>query len=327
MAVNEHDGDDKDALLSRLYREVAREEPPAHLDRAIAAAARASVGRRSSPAPARSPPWWTPWRLPFAFAALAVVSVSLVTLMMEEDPTRVASVPALPPPAAQEREAAKIAQAPVEAPASNTAPIKPEEPRRAQRQDTRKLEPEFVPEPPPASSSRGELARTDRAAPLAEAGPRELQKAPGSEAPPPAQDAIAAGAVGARSEVQARRSEDRAAAAPPPPPVPAAETASAPLGDARAPAARSAPQPAAKPAPTPKASIGIRGLERDGYAMQARPSPEVARHIVELEGKPPSAWIERVLTLRRDARMAEADGLLAEFRRRFPNEPLPAELQ
>jgi hypothetical protein len=323
MAVNEHDGDEKDALLSRLYREAAREEPPAHLDRAITAAARESVGRRSSPAYSRSRSWWTPWRLPFAFAALAVVSVSLVTLMIEEDAERVASVPASSPPAAQEREAAKIAQPPAEAAASNAAPGKPEQPRRAQRQDARKPEPEFVPEPPPTSATRGELARAEAPA---EAGPRALQKAPGSEAaPPPAQDALAAGAVGARSEVQSRRSEERAAAAPAP--APAAEAAQAPLGDARAPAARPAPQPAVKPAPAPKGTIGIRGMERDGYATQARPSPEVARHIVELEGKPPSAWIERVLTLRREARMAEADGLLAEFRRRFPGELLPPELQ
>jgi len=322
MAVNEHDGYEEDARLARLYKEAAREEPPAHLDRALRAAAREGAGR---PAPARTTSsWWAPWRLPFAFAALAVVSVSLVTLMIEEDRERVTSVPVSPPPRVYEREEAKIAQQPAEAPASIQGPRDAERSPRAQRQDARKLEPEFAPEPPSTTSPRREAPRAEAPAAAPEAGPRTLQKAPASAAEPsPVLGALGASAPrGTSSEVQAPRTEDRAAAAAAPEQAerPPAKPAPPPPA-AGAPAAERAPAPAAKPAPA------VRGLQREDYGMLARPSPEVARHIVDLESKPPAAWIERVLSLRREGRTAEADGLLAEFRRRFPGEPLPTELQ
>jgi hypothetical protein len=56
------------------------------------------------------------------------------------------------------------------------------------------------------------------------------------------------------------------------------------------------------------------------------PSPAAAL-ITELEGQPASRWIERIVTLRRDGRRHEAEALLAEFKLRYPSEPLPPSLQ
>ncbi len=284
MAVNEHGDPEQDPRLARLYRAAAREEPPAHVDRSIMAAAR-EVAQRPAPVQERSS-WWTPWRLPFALAALATLSVSLVTLMDEHDPERVASVPPpSPPPAAYEREQAKTAQ-PSQAPASAAAPAKEPQIRALRREDAREAGPAPLPEAGVASSARSEVARAEAPAPLADA-PQARQKAS-------AGDGAAQGAP--------------------------AESPASVLAE------RPAPAPSARPAPASKARSAIRGLEVEGYAADAGPSP-VARHLAELEGKPSSAWTERVLTLRREGRIAEADALLVELRRRFPDQPLPAELQ
>src|SRR5688572_22357257 len=98
MAVNGRDDDlSRDPAHERiaaLYREASGEEPPARLDRAIVAASRPGAS-----AEVRATPWWLPWRVPFAVAALAVMSVSLVTLMVEKDPDRAVTLQdAAPPP-------------------------------------------------------------------------------------------------------------------------------------------------------------------------------------------------------------------------------------
>jgi hypothetical protein len=49
--------------------------------------------------------------------------------------------------------------------------------------------------------------------------------------------------------------------------------------------------------------------------------------IAELENEPPARWVERMLALRRQDRLQDSEGLLAEFKRRFPAERLPASLQ
>lgn len=329
MAVNEHNGAADDARLARLYRDAAREEPPSRLDRVLAAAAREGVQR---PARERASSWWTPWRLPFAFAAVTVVCVSLATLMIEEDTERVAAVPSSPPSAAYEREDAKPAQRPAEAPAStadgesspapasNAATAQAPGARAPQRQGSQKLE--GAPVAGASGQGPAERARSEAPAAAIEADRRAMQKAPAPEAAlQAAPGGLAAADPRVSGEVQAPRPEDRAFA-----PPPAAAAKPAPAAPPQPATAEKARAPDAKPAPAPRRSIGVRGLESDG-SLQARPSPEVARHIAELDTRPPSAWIERVLTLRREGRRAEADGVLAEFRRRYPAEPLPAELQ
>ena len=44
----------------------------------------------------------------------------------------------------------------------------------------------------------------------------------------------------------------------------------------------------------------------------------------DLERQPPEKWLERIEELRQASRTAELNDLLAEFRKRFPDHPLPA---
>jgi hypothetical protein len=81
-----------------------------------------------------------------------------------------------------------------------------------------------------------------------------------------------------------------------------------------------APAPAAKPA------APSRRFAREA-APVAQPAPDVALHISQLDGEPPSKWIERVLELRREGRSAEADAVLIEMKKRFPGTALPPELR
>ena len=71
------------------------------------------------------------------------------------------------------------------------------------------------------------------------------------------------------------------------------------------PAAATAPTPAAKRAPAPKPKAESRG------ALLAR----------DLADQPPEKWLERVEQLRREDRRSDADHLMVEFRRRFPDHP------
>ncbi len=69
-----------DSPLSRVYRETGREEPPAHLDAAILAQAKAAVGTHR-----RKPRWF----MPLSLAATVVLSVGVVLLMSREGVTPV----------------------------------------------------------------------------------------------------------------------------------------------------------------------------------------------------------------------------------------------
>ena len=52
---------------------------------------------------------------------------------------------------------------------------------------------------------------------------------------------------------------------------------------------------------------------------------DVKRHLLELDRAPPPAWLERIGALRKEGRTGEADALLAEFRRRYPEVSVPPE--
>ena len=98
-----------DERIARLYRDAAHEEPPARLDSAIHRAARAS-GR---PQPSRAQSRWNSWRLPFTFAAIGIVSVSLVTLVLDESGERPTHVPQEPASADAHTPAQPEAQPPL----------------------------------------------------------------------------------------------------------------------------------------------------------------------------------------------------------------------
>ena len=96
MSTNGRIGDgmpgdaDRDPGLDRLYRDAPREEPPAHLDAAILAAAHREVGARPRAASARL----RAWRVPVSIAAVVVLRVSVVTLVREEGGGQLESSPA-----------------------------------------------------------------------------------------------------------------------------------------------------------------------------------------------------------------------------------------
>ena len=79
-------------------------------------------------------------------------------------------------------------------------------------------------------------------------------------------------------------------------------------------------QPAAKAAPR----MESRSVQAEGSAA---PANRLSPLLKELENQPADRWIEKIETLRRGGRRSEADELLAEFKRRFPDHPLPAALR
>ena len=330
MAVNEHDKetDAADVRIAQLYREAAREEPPPQLGRVISTAARQPLG--TAP-PARR--WWATWQLPFAVAAIGVVSVSLVALMLEEGGERLTDVPpaAAPPPAEVKADPAPDVAPPL--PAGSTVKDK-------RREEAR-------PASAPPAAQPAPRVETPASEPRQEAGAKLS-----GEALPERQARVSAAAP-ARAEGEGRASDaeetpaerSRAAEAVPPSPAPARAApiekreAEGPSADSRAPSAfpapdakSSPPAPRAKPAPKPAPAMSAkpeapsRGFARDA-APSPRITPEVAFHVSQLETEPPSKWIERVLELRREGRHADAEGVLRELKKRFPGAVLPAELQ
>jgi hypothetical protein len=241
--------------------------------------------------------------------------------MVEEDRERVIAVPSSAPTASLPEPAREPAAA-----AANEAQTRTVEPRAEPRTAQTREE-------APAQKETRER-RSDSAAKLEarSAGERseaasavepsiEARQTPAAEPPRElARDAVREAPARMEREPQPFPHAERAAGVPP-----LAATAP-PAAPASAPHAEAAPRaaPAAKARPQAKASAGVRGLEAEGALGAARPAPEVARHLVELDKQPVAAWIERVLLLRKQGRMAEADGVLLELKRRYPEAVLPA---
>lgn len=298
MAVNDQDkaADDR---IARLFREAAHEEPPAHLDNAIQRASRAS-GR---PRPSRTQTWWGPWRLPFAFAAVAIVSVSLVTLVLEEGGERLTDAPQRPieakPQAPAELEAA--------APGARSVPAE-----QSVQLDSR----------PPPAPDRG--ATRERAKTLQEntgsgnAGMPATERQSRAGETSSVQPRVGEAATSRPSEGATALQKTPKSSAPAP--ISARDAAAESSG---APAATPAPAPpAVEAAPAPPAAARMRKSE-----SMAPPRGDAASEIAKLEREPPAVWLERIVILRGEGRESEADALLAEFKARFPGAALPAQRQ
>jgi hypothetical protein len=286
-AANAHGDAERDPQLDRLYREAAREAPPAHLDAPILAAARREVGAgpRSLTSTLRR------WHVPVSIAAVVIVSVSLVILVREEGGERIVPppVPAVAPPA--EQPAAPGAQpVPVEAAREATQPqaAAPAPPSRGTRDDAKapavlgKLADSAQPEPgPPAVTGAGVVARRESAAkPLPQPFLASPPVAEERAAPSPA-DTVTAGRMAGAMSVPGEPHVARSAA--------------------------EAPQ--------------AKSMAR---AMQAKP-PEQDRLPAwqGYEKELPQKWLVRIEELKRQGRAAEAEEMLSEFKRRFPEHPLP----
>ena len=130
----------------------------------------------------------------------------------------------------------------------------------------------------------------------------------------------------APAAVAPKAAPERARAPVPPAPFPAERAA--PPGREQRPAAAGA----AAPAPVQQdASREQPAAAPAGEAVPAAPRPETkaapalrAKQELAKEqdlGPDPEAWLKRIEALRREGRHAEADALLAEFRKRFPDYP------
>lgn len=109
-----------DSPLSRAYRETGREEPPAHLDAAILAQAKAAAAPRRRGKPR--------WFMPLSLAATVVLSVGVVLLLSREGvtpvpmetPSPMPDAPALKPTAPTAP--AVVEKAPVVTPKATVVP-------------------------------------------------------------------------------------------------------------------------------------------------------------------------------------------------------------
>lgn len=291
-----------DPRLARLYREAAREEPPVRLDAAILAAAHRDAG--AGPRLLGSA-WLRSWRLPVSIAAVVALSVSLVTLMFNEGGDQLTAPPPRPADSRAklrvEQDAAALPAKPVETASPATRPVPgtgaagtqpgTQESRRAEKSTANEAKQAHTVE-----ASRG-VPQPFPAAPLsgttephaAEAGAPPLRD---SARQPPAADIPAAAS---------KSSADLAR----PPSVVAEESA---VGRTNAPPMRSRAVPeAAAPA-----------------GLQARQKSALIR---EYENEAPDKWLEKIAALRREGKTAEADGMLAEFKKRFRDYPVPASLR
>lgn len=292
MSVNDDNRDDtlaRDPRLARLLEVAGGEEPPASLDAAILAAARREVHTRPQVVETggggeTGAPVRAKrnWYVPVSIAAVLILSVSLVTLVHEEKGDELAQ----PPRTAGAPSKSSAPVAATEVPA--TAPA---EKRDAMLRDVAPTKPNgtggFSAAPERERRPEPFPAASEREAPAPVSAPA-LGAAPATITAQPSRDAVEAGV---RSE--AGRNATRS----PMQEAPAVATASI------------APPPAAKTAPASAAKPALRPLEKRAQVWRG------------LEEQPPEKWLDRLAELKRDGRQADADELLAEFRRRFPNHP------
>ena len=295
-----------DPGLARLYREAAREEPPAHLDAAILSAAHRDVGARPRPfdsAALRS------WRLPVSIAAVVVLSVSIVMLMVEEGGDQFPEPPRSIPKAVPEQRAEVADQA------SNQASA------RSQRAGPTPPASAPAAEPSGARETTGEPRLAGKSA-VEEAGKQPTPATPAGPAPrplPSTPPSVASSGQRAAEPKPARQPDSATPRATmrSPQPESARESASSTIGvrglseqSPPAPSGRVVPQ-AAAPAPSVKPA----------------PPPWQSALVQEYEHQPPEKWIEKIAELKRDGKTIEADDMLAEFKKRFPDYPLPSALR
>jgi hypothetical protein len=209
--MSEHDDN-----LSRRYRELAREEPPAALDASILAASRRAVQK---PALSRR------WAMPVSIAAVLVLAFGVTLQMQREEPGIETSVPA------------KSLAVPPQTPAVSPAPL-PETPAAAEPMAPKRRLKEASPraERDRFAPLEKREAFTDQVAARPEPRPFSATEAPipTPAAPPP--PLLKSKPPVATLGIRGLSAEDSQAAAAPAPQTPA--TATAPLSAAASPAAR-----------------------------------------------------------------------------------------
>ena len=168
---------DHDDKLSRRYRELSREEPPASLDAAVLAAAKQAVQPRTR----------SRWMGPVAVAAVLVLGLGIALRMQVEQPGIESSAPAAstsaeypvaPPADEPPAPAERAALAPVAKP-----PVRKE--ATVEKRESRPQPQAFVPEPAPApalpAAADPPAAPPPASAPMREAAPMQSAPVPQSK--------------------------------------------------------------------------------------------------------------------------------------------------
>jgi hypothetical protein len=310
--------------LARAWREASREEPPAALDDAMRAAARRAV--HAGPRVGRGP-FGGRWRVPLSIAAVLVVSATLTLLVAERREhvpnAGLDAAPAAPPaaapsaaaPPAEDRKLAEPHALEKDTALSQGNAASPRKRSAAQpAQSLGESRTELYDAPAEAS---GTIAQE---APPAEASGTVTQEAASETPAPPA------------AGLQARP----AAATPSPssaePAVPAAEASSADAqaGKRDVDEVKKGPQPEAFPGrEQARADTRAKSRMETGAGELEKHEPPGAGSPAQRAGEPardPKTWLERILALRREGKLQEAERSLQEFRRRYPDYPLPPEL-
>lgn len=288
-----------DEELSRLYRESARDEPPAALDRLILDAARSEAAKAGRPAPGSR---WRGWLAPVSLFATIVLTVALTLLVQEE----------------REREEAKALsgqQAPAApAVAPSAAPVAPAE-KKGRADASRAAEPALAPE---------RMERTERTERLPRPGSRS--SAGRGEQERRRDDATVAPLGKTLPEAFPGAAKEEAAA-----PAPSRSQESV-VSPPAAPATDSPPPPSA-PAPPPMPSEGKQkaapaaGAATGAASELSRMRASRAEPQADKTVRPVVDWLEEIRALKKQGREREAQEALAQFRRAYPDYALPADLR
>lgn len=328
------------ALAAQLPRSRGRSEPTAEMDARILAAA------RTTPAdiPARRRP--RRWQVPVALAASLCLAVGL-TWQLRQTPSQHAHMDAARPAAIH-----AIPDAPAEAVAEPRPLAVPSAPPIAAPSTQPIVQEDAFPAPPAPDMARmmappSAPAAEKSAVPVARdaAAPEPAQAAPVLQPPaPPAPPAPAMAAPAPAAAVSAFPAEAASNAADTLDsrmPQPAARSRQSTQESARESASAGAPAPVAAPkafaAPPPPAPPPPPPASAKRAALSAQGRGVVDRNEVEREDdEPPAtmnspsareAWLRRITELVQQGRLDDARASLAEFRRRYPNERIPAPLR
>ena len=284
--------------VTRAYRASVRPAAPPELEPAVLQIARDALGRPVIRQ--RRSPWLQRWRLPLAAAASLVLSLG-VLLNLQQDRElhgQAFDMVAMPPaPAPQVQESPRLEAEAVQA---APAPAVPAE----------SLHAAAVPSAKPRAA-REAAARQDRRAKLERRvePSRSSAAAMAAASPPPehmAQEADADAVMMATS---------------PDPVVQAAPEST--MADAMADTPQEAVASTAAPAP-PAAAKSARMAPAFAAAAMEAPAPPPLPSPREME---PAAWLQRIVELRDRPDLEAARRELAEFRKVYPQYPLPEDLK